>query len=137
MVMNKKLAALINESKKDDLYWVEEAKLGFALSLEKQRKSSGLSYSELAKRIKTSAAYITKVFRGDSNMTIESMVKLARASGGKLNIEIINESVGVKHWGKVIPLAQRAPVPNTTSATIIQFNSIPTRNTQTEIMEAA
>lgn len=89
-IVNKKLAALIEEEKKQDIYWVEEAKFDFALMLEKQRQISGLSLSDLAKKIATSPAYITKVFRGDSNLTIESLVKLARATGGELEIKINN-----------------------------------------------
>jgi transcriptional regulator with XRE-family HTH domain len=39
----------------------------------------------------TSAAYISKVFRGDNNLTIESMVKLARATGGQLDARFLVE----------------------------------------------
>ena len=51
-----------------------------------------LSYADLAEKIGTSAAYITKVFRGDANFTIESMAKLSRATGGKLHIRIIDDN---------------------------------------------
>lgn len=103
MKTSNKLKAFIDEAKQDDTYWVEKAKLDFAVNLEAQRKFAGLNYSELAKRIKSSAAYITKIFRGDSNMTIESMVKLTRATGGRLNIEIVNESISTKQWSYLIP----------------------------------
>jgi transcriptional regulator with XRE-family HTH domain len=61
--------------------------------MEKRRKNAGLSYADLAKKIGTSAAYITKVFRGDANLTIESMVKLSRATGGKVDLRIIDENI--------------------------------------------
>jgi len=89
MAINKKLAAYLAERKKTDVYWVESAKLDFAMKLEKQIRQSNLSYATLAKKIGTSAAYISKIFRGDTNMTIETMVKLTRASGARLNIEIV------------------------------------------------
>lgn len=103
MKTSKKLKSFIDEAKLGDTYWVEKAKLDFAMNLETQRKFAGMNYSELAKKIKSSAAYITKIFRGDSNMTIESMVKLTRATGGRLNIEIVNESISTKQWGYLIP----------------------------------
>lgn len=109
MAINKKLAAYLAERKRTDAYWVESVKLDFAMALEKQIRISGLSYANLAKKIGTSAAYISKVFRGDTNMTIETMVKLSRASGARLQIEIVNDSVALKDvattsWGnKVIP----------------------------------
>ena len=104
MAINKKLAEYLAERKKSDGYWVEAAKLDFAMKLEKQIRLAGLSYATLAKKIGTSAAYISKVFRGDTNMTIETMVKLSRASGARLKIEIVSESVAAQRWGnKVIP----------------------------------
>lgn len=83
---------------KSESYWVERAKLDFAVALEQRRKSLGMNYSAIADKIGTSAAYITKVFRGDSNLTIESMVKLAHATGGRLSIQIVEASASVKVW---------------------------------------
>lgn len=83
---------------KSESYWIERAKLDFAVSLEHRRKSLGMTYSAIAEKIGTSAAYITKVFRGDSNLTIESMVKLAHATGGRLSIQIVEASASVKVW---------------------------------------
>lgn len=104
MAINKKLATYLAERKKSDTYWVELAKLDFAMALEKQIKLAGISYAMLAKNIGTSAAYISKIFRGDTNMTIETMVKLTRASGARLNIEIVSEPTTMQRWdNKIIP----------------------------------
>lgn len=102
MAINKKLAAYLAERKKTDVYWVESAKLDFAMKLEKQIRLANLSYATLAKKIGTSAAYISKIFRGDTNMTIETMVKLTRASGARLNIEIVNEAIVSPRWDNKI-----------------------------------
>lgn len=117
MKMNKKLSARIEDSKKSDGYWVEKAKLDFSLGLEKQRRSNGLTYAAIAKLIGTSAAYITKVFRGDTNVTIETMVKLARASGGQLNIEIVEPVTKVEQWQAQYPAVNRAGVGRPTKTT--------------------
>lgn len=90
MKTNKNLTQFIEEAQETDIYWMEKAKLDFALGLEKQRNAAKLNYAAIAKKIGTSAAYITKIFRGDTNVTIESMVKLARATGGRLDIQIVN-----------------------------------------------
>lgn len=89
MKVSKKIAAFLDHSKSADSYWVEEAKLNFSTSLETQRRSANLTYAAIAKKIGSSAAYITKVFRGDSNLTIETMVKLARSTGCKLEIRVV------------------------------------------------
>ena len=112
MAINRKLAKHLAERKKTDGYWVEAAKLDFAMTLERQIRLAGLSYATLAKKIGTSAAYISKIFRGDTNMTIETMVKMSRASGARLKIEIVSESVAAQSWGsKIISF----PLPNSAS----------------------
>lgn len=97
MKISKALRGFIDDAKKTDSYWFDAAKLEFALGLEAQRRLAGMSYKAVAQKIGTSAAYITKIFRGDSNVTIESMVKLARATGGRLEVRIVDETA-VAHW---------------------------------------
>lgn len=95
MIISKKLKEFIDNAKKTDAYWLERTKLDFAIEMEKRRKRMHISNADIAEKIGTSAAYISKVFRGDANFTIESMVKLSRATGGKLHIKIIDESAVV------------------------------------------
>lgn len=98
MKLSRALKAFLDDAKATDNYWVEHAKLEFSIALERQRRAAGLTYSALAKKIGTSAAYISKVFRGDSNVTIESMVKLARATGGEVQISIVDRTVEARVW---------------------------------------
>ena len=93
MKLSKALKSFQEIAKETDEYWIEKAKVDFAVSLDGQRRRSNLSFSSLAKAIGTSAAYITKIFRGDSNYTVETMVKLARATGGKLDLRIVDNNV--------------------------------------------
>jgi len=83
--------ALLRKAKKEDAYWREVAVLDFTSDLSQMLKDANMTRSELAKRINSSRAYITKVFRGDANFTIETMVKLVRAAGGELHIEVRQE----------------------------------------------
>ena len=85
-------------AREHDTYWAESLKIEFAMALEKQRRMAGMSYSQIADKIKTSAAYITKIFRGESNLTIESMVKLARAVDGCITIEIVDKTHAERKW---------------------------------------
>lgn len=135
MAINRKLATYLAERKKTDAYWVESAKLDFAMALEKQIRLAGLSYANLAKKIGTSAAYISKVFRGDTNMTIETMVKLSRASGARLNIEIVNESVISQRWeNKIIqfPIGGKSPHITAVCTTITEFANHQASNSEDE-----
>ncbi len=100
MKISKALSSLIADFKQSDSYWTEAAKLQFSVQLEKQRKAANLTYKAIADRIGASAAYVSKVFRGDSNLTIESMVKLARATGGHLDVRVSPESIEVSDWSR-------------------------------------
>lgn len=60
-------------------YHVEGAILEFTEDMVMQMEKQGVSRSELARRIDSSPAYITKILRGTTNFTLESMVKIARA----------------------------------------------------------
>lgn len=91
------LKEVFEQAKQRDSYWVEEAKLQFAIALERQRRSAGMTYKAVADKLGTSAAYITKVFRGDANVTIESMVKLARATGGHVEVRIVDSKTAA-NW---------------------------------------
>lgn len=137
MAINKKLASYLADRKKTDEYWVESAKLDFAMKLEKQIRLAGLSYAALAKKIGTSAAYISKVFRGDTNMTIETMVKLSRASGASLNIEIHNESELRHRWNnKIVQFPQNTSQITAVCGTITELSNHQASNSKIECLAA-
>lgn len=84
----KTFAALYEEAEKHDDYWVagvvQELTEEIAALMEKQ----GVTRSELARRLGTSPAYVTKILRGNANFTLTTMVKLARALGTDLQIKL-------------------------------------------------
>jgi transcriptional regulator with XRE-family HTH domain len=86
---------LLKIAKSDGSFDIESTKLRFAICLNKLMKAEGHTRSDLAKKIGKSNAYITKALRGDTNFTISSMVTLARALGGKIDV-VINDSRGLE-----------------------------------------
>jgi transcriptional regulator with XRE-family HTH domain len=48
--------------------------------------SQGIGQAELAKRLGTSRAYITKLFNTSINLTLESLVKISKALGVKTTV---------------------------------------------------
>ncbi len=91
MSLCKSLQAILDEAKKSDDYWIDSAKLDFSLAIEEKRRAVNKSYADIARAMGKSNAYISKIFRGDANLTIESMVKLARAVGGNISIQVNND----------------------------------------------
>lgn len=93
----KSFKSLIKSAKQRNSYWVETAKIDFSVELNRMFKRTGITQTELANKIDSSPAYVTKVFRGDTNFTIETMVKLASAVDGELHIQITPKNVK-KQW---------------------------------------
>lgn len=85
----------------DPDYLAEDAKIGFAVGVERRMLQLGMSKAELARQLATSPAYITKILRGDSNLTIHSMVALARAVDSTLYLHLAPRAAHVR-WFEVI-----------------------------------
>lgn len=84
----KAFSAIFEDARSRDTYHVEQVILQFTSDLHRLMKAQGLSKADLARVLGTSPAYITKVFRGDANFTIESMIRLSKAVGGHLHIDL-------------------------------------------------
>jgi len=69
-------------------YFVEGAIVEFTESVVARMGELNLSNSKLASRLKCKPPYITKVLRGDTNFTLESMVKIALALDSILTIKL-------------------------------------------------
>jgi transcriptional regulator with XRE-family HTH domain len=79
---------LIKEAKERDTYWAASIILDFTEGLHKIMEANGITRSDLARRLGVSPAYITKVLRGNVNFTVDSMVRLVRAVGGEVRIQV-------------------------------------------------
>lgn len=95
------LSDFLDTAKKGDTYWIEDAKIAFAVEIERQMVRCRINKRQLAARLGTSPAYITKVLRGDANLTIESLVKLARAVEGSLHIHVAHRADDVR-WFDIV-----------------------------------
>jgi len=96
--ISRALKAVVDRARAGESYWIEAAKLHFAVALDRRRRAAGLSYRNVAEKLGTSAAYVSKVFRGDANVTIETMVKLAHATGGRLELNVVDAQAAEFSW---------------------------------------
>lgn len=69
----------------------ETIKLEFAVAIDTAIKNLDLTRKEIAESMGTSPAWVTKVLRGDVNLTIETMVKLCEAVGQELQIKAMKK----------------------------------------------
>lgn len=90
------------DSIQDDVsYKVESNKNAFATLFNALMMEQGITRAELAERINKSAPYVSKVLRGDTNLTISSMTKLLDAIDCELHINACHKTHNLK-WVNVI-----------------------------------
>ncbi|MHB8708579.1 MAG: helix-turn-helix domain-containing protein, partial [Desulfuromonadales bacterium] len=81
----------------------ELAILEFTGQINKLMQEKQISKVELARLLGTSPAYVTKIFRGDANFTMRSMVKLARVLGGRFTPGVIATEPSATVKSNLIP----------------------------------
>lgn len=80
--------SLLAKARELDGYWAAKAVHEFTEDLCRLMEQRGVSKSELARRIGSSPAYVTKALRGNTNFTIDSMIRLVRALDGRLCLHV-------------------------------------------------
>jgi len=69
-------------------YWSAAAAYEFVRELERRMEEQGVSRAELARRLGSSKAYVTKVMSADANFTLTTLTRLAMALGGQVHVRI-------------------------------------------------
>lgn len=82
---------LLREIASTEEFHVETAKLQFAIELKRVMERDGLSNAELADRLGVSRPMVSKVLKGDANLTIETMVRVAKCLNGQLYLKILRD----------------------------------------------
>ena len=86
--MATKWGKLFEAAERDPAYWAEGAWLRFTEELLALMNAQNVTRAELARRVGVSPAYITKVFRGTVNLTLETMSRLALAVGASVRLHV-------------------------------------------------
>jgi len=85
---------VIAKAQQYDDYWIEAALYDFTETVCQLMEEADMSRSELAQKLDVSPAYITKLLRGDANVTIKTMVRLARVFGREVQIALPAQAAG-------------------------------------------
>jgi len=111
--MNKEITSWqqwVAQTQRSSEFAAEQVKLDFAVALERRMSQQGITRAELARKLGTSAAAITQTLRGDANLSIERMARLAHALDAALHVHLAPANSKV-HWlethsGQRLPAAQ-------------------------------
>src|ERR1043166_4065927 len=87
-----KLAEVLSKARRSVNYLTEKCVLQYTGEIDRLIESRQVTRAELGRRIGTSPAYVTKVLRGDTNLTVKTMVSLADALGAKVEIIVLDRS---------------------------------------------
>src|SRR4051812_7810336 len=87
-------AEVISRSRKTIEYLTEDLVLRFMGSVITRMDTLKMSRSSLAGRLNTSPAYVSKVLSGESNLSTETMVKLAQALDCDIELNLVPKSSG-------------------------------------------
>ena len=98
--MKQKYIDFIREAESSNEYWIETIISDFTEEVCALMDKQGITRIELANKINSSPAYITKVLRGNVNFTLATMTKLARALGTVVRVHLAPEDVVVR-WEDV------------------------------------
>jgi plasmid maintenance system antidote protein VapI len=81
-------AELFHEAEQHEDYWRAGAIVEFTEGLVREMDRQSVTRTELARRLGTTPAYVTKILRGKVSFTPGTMVRLARALGGELHVQL-------------------------------------------------
>lgn len=79
---------LFSKNEDSQVYWTERAIIEFTEELVARMKSQGVSRADLARKIGTTPPYVSKILSGETNFTLETMVKLSQALGCTLRLHL-------------------------------------------------
>lgn len=108
--------ALFERAEESLSYHVEGAIIDFTEELCRVMDAKGVSRAELARRIETSPAYVTKILRGRSNFTLASIVRVAHALGHEIHIHMAPKGA-MTRWIDQLPAVAVSSASSTATAT--------------------
>jgi transcriptional regulator with XRE-family HTH domain len=87
---------MAEEARKSVGYWTELPIIEFTEDICRLMDEQGVSRAELARRLGTSRAYVTKLLGGDANFTLQTMTRVAMALGGAIHVHVAPQEATVR-----------------------------------------
>ena len=91
--MPKDFQELVSRIKRSETFDQEVLRADIADQISCLMKVQGVSNAELARRLKTSRAYITKILQGNANFTTDNLVQIARALDCRYTLMLLPKRV--------------------------------------------
>lgn len=128
------LVEAIERAKTRSAYHEEGLRLETAAQIINAMETHGVSRSELARRLKVSPAYITKILRGCANLGLETLAKIAFALETRWQNVLIPKNANIIHVGVADEFGSRA-VRTLETTTLEMARTVPTTSDYEDIKE--
>ena len=96
--LEERIRNFIKENENSFWFKLEELLYDLTETIYERMKQKGISQRELAKRLGVSDAYISKILKGNENISLKTLIKLALALG--LNVEIKMQPIEQRSYRK-------------------------------------
>jgi DNA-binding phage protein len=95
----------LQEARSSVDYWVDGPITEFIEDVWRLMEEQKVSLAELARRLGTSRAYVTKLLGGNANFTLQTMAKVAMALGAQVHVHVANRD-SLTRWIDEIPAGE-------------------------------
>jgi plasmid maintenance system antidote protein VapI len=95
----------IQAARKSVDYWVDGPITEFIEDVWRLMEEQKVSRAELARRLGTSRAYVTKLLGGNANFTLQTMTKVAMALGSQVHVHVASQNA-LTRWIDEMPAQQ-------------------------------
>lgn len=99
----------VQDAQKSVNFWVDGPITEFAEDIWRLMEEQKVSRAELARRLGTSRAYVTKLLGGNANFTLHTMTKVAMALGATVHVHVADQKA-VTRWIDELPSGEEQSV---------------------------
>lgn len=99
----------IHEARQSVDFWVDGPITEFAEDIWRLMEEQKVSRAELARRLGTSRAYVTKLLGGNANFTLQTMTKVAMALGATVHVHVADQKA-ITRWIDELPSEEEQAV---------------------------
>lgn len=128
-IVTERFADQLRRAELTDAYQIDRLKVEISERIYQAMNHQGVSNAELARRLGKSRAYVTKLLRGTTNFTLESLVRIGRALSCEVELELLPRAAQPK------PLAAPKAAKKTSSKTPAKSTRKGSKNTHLGLNE--
>ena len=94
--VTERFSDLLQRAELSDAFQIDRLKVEISERIYNAMNQQGVSNAELARRLGKSRAYVTKLLRGTTNFTLESLVRIGRALSCEVEFELLPKHAQTK-----------------------------------------